>query len=58
MPGSQTTPNRADTRVVVSARVAFHVKDRVSVRNKNHFRGSMAGLCVPLPTLHHRPRGR
>jgi len=27
--------------------IAFHVKDRVCVRNKNHFRGSMAGLCVP-----------
>jgi hypothetical protein len=24
----------------------------------NHFRGSMAGLHNPLPTLHRRPRGR
>jgi len=58
MPGSQTTPNRADARVVASARIAFHVKDRVCVRNKNHFRGSMAGLCVPLSTLRRRPHGR
>jgi len=55
---SQTTPNRADARVVASARIAFHVKDRVCVRNKNHFRGSMAGLCVPLSTLRRRPHGR
>jgi len=43
---------------VASARIAFHVKDRVCVRNKNHFRGSMAGLCVPLSTLRRRPHGR
>ena len=58
MPGSQTTPNRTDTRFIASVRVAFHVKDRVGVRDRNHFRGSMAGLCVPLSTLRRRPRGR
>jgi hypothetical protein len=58
MPGSQTTPNRAEARDIASARVAFHVKDRVSVRNTNHFRGSMAGLCVPRTTLRCRPHGR
>jgi len=58
MPGSQTTPNRTNTRVVASVRVAFHVKDRVGVRDRNHFRGSMAGLCVPRSTLRRRPRGR
>ena len=58
MPGSQTTPNRTNPCVVASVRVAFHVKDRVGVRDRNHFRGSMAGLCVPRSTLRRRPRGR
>ena len=58
MPGSQTTPNRTNTCDVASVRVAFHVKDRVGVRDRNHFRGSMAGLCVPRSTLRRRPRGR
>jgi len=34
MPGSQTTPYRANARVGTSDRVAFHVKDRVGVRNR------------------------
>jgi len=37
MPGSQTTPYRANARVGTSDRVAFHVKDRVGVRNRKPF---------------------
>jgi hypothetical protein len=32
MPVSLTMPNRANARDIASARVAFHVMDRVSVR--------------------------
>lgn len=58
MPGSQTTPNRTKACDSASARAAFHVEDRVSVRDRNHFRGSMAGLCVPRTTLRRRPHER
>jgi len=46
--GSQTTPNRADARVVASARIAFHAKTVSAFESRIIFRGSMAGLCVPL----------
>jgi len=42
MPGSQTTPGPTGARNNASA----------------DFRGSMAGLYAPLPTLRRRPRGR
>ena len=50
MPGSTTTPGRPD------ARAPLH-------RQRRHpgfvfYRGSMAGLPVPLPTLRRRPHGR
>ena len=57
MPGSQTTQGRSDTRADVSVRVAFRVSYLVSTLRKNHFRGSMAGLYVPLPTLRRYPHG-
>ena len=56
--GGTTHARTAAARVIASARVAFHVEDRIRVRNKNHFRGSMAGLCVPLSTLCCRPHGQ
>jgi hypothetical protein len=57
MPGSTTTPGQADTRDGASARIAFHVVERVGTQDIPNFRGSMAGLCAPLPTLRQYPRG-
>lgn len=34
------------------------LKTASAPRSESNFRGSMAGLCVPLPTLRRRPRGR
>src|SRR5262249_37237776 len=50
MPGSSTTPGHMSARAVAPIRVAFHTCDSVGPRDIL-FRGSMAGLCTPLPTL-------
>ncbi len=47
MPGSLTTPSRADARAIASARVAFHVMDRVSVRNINIFGARWLACAYP-----------
>jgi hypothetical protein len=52
MPGSSTTPGRMGTRAVAPIRVAFRLRNGVGDR-KRVFRGSVAGLCTPLPTLRH-----
>jgi hypothetical protein len=52
MPGSSTTPGRVGTRVFAPARIAFRLLNGVGSRERV-FRGSMAGLCNPLPTLRH-----
>jgi hypothetical protein len=56
MPGSLTTPGRPSARFNAPVRVAFHLCDNVSTRERN-FRGSMAGLRVPLSTLRLHPHG-
>ena len=56
MPGSPTTPGRPGARDGAPGRVAFRISHCVGTRNRN-FRGSMAGLCVPLSTLRLRPYG-
>src|SRR5260370_33145933 len=57
MPGSSTTPGRSDLAMVRPKRVAFRARNSVGTRGFG-FRGSMAGLCPPLPTLRRRPYGR
>ena len=57
MPGSSTTPGRSGARDNAPVRVAFHVSNRVGTREIAIFRGSMAGLCVPLSTLRRHPHG-
>jgi len=57
MPGSQTTRSRTRARDRARVRVAFRWSDGVGAPNES-FRGSMAGLYDPLPTLRSRPRGR
>jgi hypothetical protein len=52
MPGSSTTPGRMGTRAGAPIRVAFRQENGVGAREKV-FRGSMVGLCTPLPTLRH-----
>ena len=42
---------------IASGDVAFRLRNSVGTRNYQ-FRGSMAGLCPPLPTLRRRPCGR
>jgi hypothetical protein len=44
MLGSLTTPNRPITRDDAMGRVAFQVGNPVGVRERRHFRGSMASL--------------
>ena len=57
MPGSPTTPGRPGARDGAPVRVAFRYLNSVGTRDDS-FRGSMAGLCAPLPTLRRYPRGR
>jgi hypothetical protein len=52
MPGSPTTPGRMGTRAGAPIRVAFRQENGVGTRERV-FRGSIAGLCTPLPTLRH-----
>lgn len=56
MPGSQTTQSRTWARDHAHVRVAFRWSDGVGAPNDS-FRGSMAGLYDPLPTLRPQPRG-
>src|SRR6185503_897512 len=57
MPGSVTSPDRPGARDGAPVRVAFHIRNCVGIRDVG-FRGSMAGLCSPLPTLRRHPRER
>ena len=56
MPGSLTTPDRPGARDGASGRVAFRNIATASAPGIGNFRGSMAGLCVPLSTLRRGPR--
>ena len=56
MPGSQTAPGRTGARNSAPVRVAFRQRNSVGAQEES-FRGSMAGLCDPLPTLRLHPRG-
>jgi hypothetical protein len=55
MPGSSTTPGRTGARDNAPVHVAFRDSEHVGTRDKSCFRGSMAGLCAPLPTLRRHP---
>jgi len=57
MPGSTTTPGHPGARDCALRRFAFRYTDSVGTRNQFFYRGSMAGLYVPLPTLRRHPRG-
>ena len=57
MPGPVTTPDRPGARDGAPVRVAFHIRNCVGIRDEG-FRGSMAGLYSPLPTLRRHPRER
>jgi hypothetical protein len=52
MPGSPTTPGHMSARASAPIRVAFRLLNGVGARERV-FRGSMAGLCTPLPMLRH-----
>ena len=57
MLGSLTTRSRSSTCDSAPSRVAFRRRDSVDASELiRTFRGSMAGLRVPLPTLHPCPR--
>jgi hypothetical protein len=56
MPGSQTTPGRLSTRITRSS-VLPSGTSTPSAPEILDFRGSMAGLHAPLPTLRRHPRG-
>ena len=57
MPGSKTTPSRTDTRNNAPVRFAFRRFRKRRRSGLSSLRGSMAGLCAPLPTLRRHPRG-
>ena len=57
MPGSPTTPGRPGARAGAPVRIAFRDLKRVGTQEMILFRGSMAGLYAPLPTLRPHPRG-
>jgi hypothetical protein len=56
MPGSKITRGRNRPRGF--ARSASPSDTGTSAPGIRNFRGSMAGLCLPLPTLRRRPRDR
>jgi hypothetical protein len=56
MPGSQTTPGRLSARITRSS-VLPSGTSTPSAPGILDFRGSMAGLHAPLPTLRRHPRG-
>lgn len=47
MPGSPTPPDRSDTRVGVSDRVAFHDANRVGARDHVHFEAQWPAYALP-----------
>jgi len=47
MPGSITTPGRADTRNSASFRVAFHASHGVSARDQNNFAAQWLACTHP-----------
>ena len=53
-------PRRADQVLAMTHPIMLPsaTPNSVGTRNNLDFRGSMAGLCPPLPTLHRHPRGR
>jgi hypothetical protein len=55
MPGSSTTLARPSTRVGALGHVAFRSVNGVGTPGLQNFRGSMAGLYVPLSTLRRCP---
>ena len=55
--GLMTTPGRA-ALAVTRQPVLPSALSTASAPRMNTFRGSMAGLCAPLPTLRRRPHGR
>ena len=57
MPGSTTALGQAGARDNAPTHVAFRQPNGVGIRD-DVFRGSMAGLCDPLPTLRRCPHGR
>jgi len=57
MPGSMTTPGLMGACEGALISIAFHLWDGVGTRDQRFYRGSMAGLCVPLSTLRGAPRG-
>ena len=57
MPGSMTTPGLMDACEGALISVAFHLWHGVGTQDQRFYRGSMAGLCVPLSTLRGAPRG-
>jgi hypothetical protein len=57
MPGSATAPGRPGARIARPS-VLPSVTQTTSAPGITFFRGSMAGLCVPLSTLRLRHRGR
>ena len=51
-------PRRAGRRLAIApSTVLPSALTSASAPRESSFRGSMAGLCVPLPTLHRHPRG-
>jgi hypothetical protein len=57
MPGSVTTPGLMGACECAPISIAFHLWDGVGTRDQRFYRGSMAGLCVPLSTLRSAPHG-
>ena len=55
MPGSLTTPGHPSACTDALERVAFHPQNGVGTPELGDYRGSMAGLYVPLSTLHVTP---
>jgi hypothetical protein len=55
MPGSQTSQSPVDACAFACTDVAFRIKELRQHSDFRTFRGSMAGLHVPLSTLHVQP---
>ena len=58
MPGSPTAPRGEGTRSNAPVRVVFRYLNSIRLFGVKLFRGSMAGLCAPLPTLRLCPCGQ
>jgi hypothetical protein len=55
MPGSQTSQSPVDARGFAPTGIAFRLRELRRHSDFRTFRGSMAGLHVPLSTLHAQP---